>query len=186
MAGGDEQALGALYDRWVTRVHAVVFQLLGDADDAEDVTEEAFWQAWRQAGRYDAARGSPAAWLVAIARSRALDRLRARRRRLEIELPQPATASDTPAPELATGRPDPLAGAEAAERRDRVVAALSALPPEQCETIRLAYFGGLSQVEIAERMGQPLGTVKTRVRLALDKLRESLSMLRDEALREPR
>jgi RNA polymerase sigma-70 factor (ECF subfamily) len=181
MAAGDESALGALYDRWVTPVHSLVLRLLADGDEAEDVVEEAFWQAWRQAARYEESRGAVSTWLITIARSRALDRLRARRRRQEEAWSQlgfgdmegdtlPAPAADSP-----------LAGAEQAERRALVAKALMALPPEQRETIELAYFGGLSQSEIAERTGQPLGTVKTRVRLAMEKLRESLSMLREGA-----
>src|SRR5919107_445544 len=83
MADGDETALAALYDRWSTRVHTIAFWMLKDADDAEDVVEETFWQAWRNAGRFDRSRASPSTWLTMIARSRALDRLRAERRRLE-------------------------------------------------------------------------------------------------------
>ena len=169
IAAGDERALGTLYDRWVGMVHTLVHHLLGDADEAEDAVEETFWQAWRQAGRYDAARGSVATWLSTIARSRALDRLRARRRRAEEPL-EPVRESAIP------GRgPDPLSGAEAAERERAVAIALAKLPAEQRDVIELAYFGGLSQSEIAAKTALPLGTVKTRARLALEKLRESLA-----------
>jgi RNA polymerase sigma-70 factor (ECF subfamily) len=181
MAAGDESALGALYDRWVTLVHSLVLRLLADADEAEDVVEEVFWQAWRQAARYEESRGAVSTWLTTIARSRALDRLRARRRRQEEAWSQIGFGDMESITLPAPAADNPLAGAEQAERRAFVARALTALPPEQRETIELAYFGGLSQSEIAERTGQPLGTVKTRVRLAMEKLRESLSMLREGA-----
>src|SRR5665647_2453735 len=83
MAAGDEQALGALYDRFATNIHTIAYYLLGQADEAEDAVEETFWQAWREAGKYDASRGAVSTWLSTIGRSRALDRQRARRRRNE-------------------------------------------------------------------------------------------------------
>jgi RNA polymerase sigma-70 factor (ECF subfamily) len=174
MASGDESALGALYDRWSAQVHALVLHLLRDGDEAEDVVEEVFWQAWRQAARYESARGTVATWMLTIARSRALDRLRARRRLREE--PMPETASDTEIDERAE---DPSVFTEAGERRKIVRAALEALPQEQREALELAYFGGLSQTEIAEKTGLPLGTVKTRMRLAMLKLKERLSVLRE-------
>ncbi len=181
MASGDEGALGALYDRWVTLVHSLVLRLLADADEAEDVVEETFWQAWRQAERYEQERAAVSTWLTTIARSRALDRLRARRRRQEGAWSQLGLSDMEGITLPAPAADNPLVGAEQAERRALVAKALTALPPEQRETIELAYFGGLSQSEIAERTGQPLGTVKTRVRLAMEKLRESLSMLHEGA-----
>ena len=181
MAAGDEQALAALYDHWSGLVSSLVMHLLGDADESEDVLEETFWQAWRQALRYDAARASVSTWLTTIARSRALDRLRARRRRPEESLSQLSEEGTERIIEREAVADDPLADTEAAERQSRVAAALQSLPREQRETIELAYFGGLSQTEIATRMQQPLGTVKTRVRLAVEKLRERLSMLAEDA-----
>ena len=176
MAAGENQALGALYDRWHAVVHGVVARLLRQPDDVEDVVEETFWQAWRQASRFDPARGAVQTWLLTIARSRALDRVRSLRRRREESLEgddgqiviQEAAASD------------PGLDAEASERRRIVVAALSGLPAEQREALELGYYGGLSQTEIAERTGQPLGTVKTRMRLAMQKLRGQLQILRSE------
>lgn len=173
MAFGDEAALGELYDRWSGLVHALALRITRDADDAAEVVEDAFWQAWRQAERYEAGRGGVGAWLTTIARSRALDRLRARGRIRE------ETVEVLPEPE-AGGAGDPSAAAEIEERRRLVTAAVALLPPEQRQTVELAYFGGLSQSEIAETLGQPLGTVKTRARLALQKLRESLGTLREE------
>jgi RNA polymerase sigma-70 factor (ECF subfamily) len=179
MSGGDEGALGELYDRWSARVHAFVFRLVRDRDDAEEVVEEVFWQAWRQAGRYDPQRGAAASWLLLIARTRALDRVRSRLRRRED--PLEAESGDRAADEAATATAGgPIMELEWSERRTRVLAALAELPAEQRETLELAYFDGLSQTEIADRTEQPLGTVKTRTRLALRKLRERLSILRDE------
>ena len=181
MAAGDERALGALYDRWSAITHALALRIVGDRDEAEDVVEETFWQLWRQASRYAESRGSVSTWLLTIARSRALDRRRALQRRREDRLEADAgdEASVRAAPEVAAAAPDPSILAEADERRTIVVGALRELPEEQRETIELAYFSGLSHTEIAERTGQPLGTVKTRMRLAMQKLRESLSRLRE-------
>jgi RNA polymerase sigma-70 factor (ECF subfamily) len=184
MAAGDEQALGALYDRWATTVHTLAYYLLGQADEAEDAVEETFWQAWREAGRYDASRGAVSTWLSTIARSRALDRQRARRRRNEEPLENAASTSAedssarADAPALAA---DPHREAEHAERARDIAIALAKLPAEQREVIELAYFGGLSQSEIAARTSLPLGTVKTRARLALEKLRAPLAQHREGA-----
>ena len=181
MAAGSESALSALYDRWHGVVSALADRILADADEADDVVEETFWQAWRNAGRFDASRGSVQTWLLTIARTRSLDRLRARRRRRE----QSADA-DGPdsAPSIVSLAADPAAdastGAEQGEQRKIVRAALAELPAEQRTTLELAYFGGLSQSEIAARMHEPLGTVKTRTRMALQKLRDALSVLRED------
>jgi RNA polymerase sigma-70 factor (ECF subfamily) len=177
MAAGDEQALGLLYDRWNAVVHGVVARMLRQPDDVEDVVEEAFWQAWRQASRFDPTRGAVQTWLLTIARSRALDRVRSLRRRRE----DPLDGDDGQAVTQQTVEGDPGLDAEATERRTILVAALADLPSEQREALELGYFGGLSQSEIAERTGQPLGTVKTRMRLAMQKLRSQLRLLREEA-----
>lgn len=182
MAAGDEHALGVLYDRWATTVHTIAYYLLGQADDAEDAVEETFWQAWREAGRYDPSRGAVSSWLSTIARSRALDRQRARRRRAEEPLDVVVPSSDGSggiAGSRATSA-NPQQQAEASERARAVASALEKLPPEQREVIELAYFGGLSQSEIAARTSLPLGTVKTRARLALEKLRAPLAQHREE------
>ena len=176
MAAGDEQALGLLYDRWNAVVHGVVSRMLRQPDDVEDVVEEAFWQAWRQASRFDPTRGAVQTWLLTIARSRALDRVRSLRRRRE----DPLEGEDGQVVTQQMAEGDPGLDAEASERRTIVVAALADLPQEQREALELGYFGGLSQTEIAERTGQPLGTVKTRMRLALQKLRSQLQVLGSE------
>jgi len=179
MAAGDEQALGALYDRWHAVVSGVVARMLRQPDDVEDVVEETFWQAWRQASRFDPTRGAVQTWLLTIARSRALDRVRSLRRRRE----EPLEGDDGQVVAQQTAEGDPALDAEATERRTIVVAALAELPAEQREALELGYFGGLSQTEIAERTGQPLGTVKTRMRLAMQKLRSQLQILRSEGAR---
>jgi RNA polymerase sigma-70 factor (ECF subfamily) len=171
MRAGDDQALARLYDRWARPAYALILQIVRDPDDADDTLEETFYQAWRQAGRFDPARGTVATWLLTIARSRALDRVRSYRRLRE----EPLTADGGALQAVIVAD-----SAEEAERRERVAAALQTLPPEQREVVELAYFSGLSQTEIAERTGQPLGTVKTRTRLAGQKLRERLAVFRDD------
>jgi RNA polymerase sigma-70 factor (ECF subfamily) len=176
MAAGDDRALGALYDRWQGVVHGVVARILRQPNDIEDVVEETFWQAWRQASRFDPARGAVQTWLLTIARSRALDRARALRRRRE----SPIEGDDGEVLVQQVAPDDPGLDTEAAEQRRIVTAALTQLPAEQREALELGYYGGLSQSEIAERTGQPLGTVKTRMRLAMQKLRSQLQVLRSE------
>lgn len=178
VAERDETALGQLYDRLSERVHAVALYLLRDPGDAEEVVEETFWQVWKTAGSYDDDRGRVFTWVTTIARSRALDRLRARKRRREEAwetLPEPDGESD-----IVPDRSNPLTDTLVAERRAILIEALDVLPKEQKETLILAYFKGMSQSEIAEHTGQPLGTVKTRARLALRKLREGLAWLRED------
>jgi RNA polymerase sigma-70 factor, ECF subfamily len=173
MSAGDELALGQLYDRWSDAVHALVARIVRDDTDTEEVVEAVFWQAWQQAGRYTSDRGAPGAWLLAIARSRSLDRLRTLRRRHD-EQPADATIL-TNAPAVG----DPLSELNASERAARVTAAVQQLPPDQRVVMELAYFEGLSQTEIAEKLSVPLGTVKTRARLGLRKLRDALAELRE-------
>jgi RNA polymerase sigma-70 factor (ECF subfamily) len=172
-AGGDERAIGALYDRYGDVLFAVAYRIAGQRADAEEVVIEAFAQAWREAPRFEPARGSVAGWLTMIARSRALDLVRARARRERITA---SAAADRPgaSPGMSDWRPDAGSALDDAERRVRVRQALETLSPPQRTVIELAYFEGLSQSEIAERLQEPLGTVKTRVRLGMQKLREGL------------
>ena len=182
IAQGDEQALGALYDRWSPLVFSVCAHILGDDDEAEEAVEETFWQVWRQAARYDAERGAVSTWLTTVARTRALDRLRARRRRQEQSMTN-LTETDRAQVDATVRRTDdPARDAELTERRSLVRQALVALPAEQREVLELAYFRGFSQSEIAKQTGQPLGTIKTRVRLAMEKLRDRLGFLREREL----
>jgi len=172
-AGGDERAMAGLYDRYGQVLYAVAYRIVGERADAEEVVLEAFAQAWRDAPRFEAARGSVAGWLTMIARSRALDLVRARSRRDRITT---AAASARPDAPLAMGevRPDPSAGMDHSERRREVRQALEALSAPQRQAIELAYYEGLSQSEIAERLQEPLGTIKTRIRLGMQKLRDAL------------
>lgn len=182
MQAGDERALASFYDRWFPVVHGVVSRMLSSEDDVEDVVEESFWQVWRQASRFSDQRGSVQTWILTIARSRALDRLRATRRLRE----EPIDVEDggDPAPSrvdaIVAAVDDPSLDAELGERRRLVRVAVGALPIEQRQALELGYFGGLSQTEIAERTGQPLGTIKTRMRLAMQKLRERLAALSED------
>lgn len=178
MAAGDESALGTLYDRYSPLLHSVVLRIVGDPGDAEEVLEDAFWQAWRQAGRYEESRGGLSTWLVMIARSRALDRVRSRRRVREERWDDLPPAAADPIDDRSASPSD---AAEGDELRRIVGRAVATLPPEQRQAVELAYFRGMSQTEIAEATGQPLGTVKTRARLALQKLREALGTLREDA-----
>lgn len=178
MAQQDPDALAALYDRWAPSVRGLVVRIVGEASDSDEVVEEVFWQCWQQADRFEVARGRVAVWILTIARSRALDRLRAqKRRRGEVS----DTFSDgSSRVEQMPAAPPTLDPGEFADQRERVSLALTSLPDEQRETVELAYFAGLSQSEIAERLSVPLGTVKTRTRLAFGKLRESLATLWDD------
>jgi RNA polymerase sigma-70 factor, ECF subfamily len=182
VAAGDESAFSALFDRWHTVVRAVADRILADADEADDVVEETFWQTWRGAARFDASRGSVQTWLLTIARTRSLDRLRARRRRREESADTADDEGSSSVSALTADQgADPSAGAEHEEQRRMIRTALAGLPAEQRTTLELAYYEGLSQSEIADRMNEPLGTVKTRTRMALQKLRGALEGLREGA-----
>lgn len=160
---GDASALRALYDSCGARALSVAYRVLGTRSEAEEVVQETFVQVWRQARSYDASRGGAMAWIATIARSRALDRLRTRSANERAV----ARSAEEPEPRYA---PAPVEIAAQRELRAQVSAALSSLPPEQRSAIELAYYEGLSHSEIAARLGDPLGTVKTRVRLGLAKL----------------
>jgi RNA polymerase sigma-70 factor (ECF subfamily) len=173
MRGGDEQALATLYDRWELTVRSTVLRIVDRPMDVEDVVEEVFWQAWRQADKFDSARGNAGAWLRTIARSRALDRRRQMSRDSEVELPELDEA--LVADEAFQDSTEDVA--EIAERVAIVRKAVNELPADQRLAMEMAYYEGLSQSEIAERTSTPLGTVKTRMRLAIQKLRTSLVAL---------
>lgn len=168
MVAGEAEALAELYDRFAPLVLAVARRILGGAGDAEEVLQEAFLQAWNQADRYDAARSSVSTWLVLISRSRALDRLRSRGARDR----SAAAAAAEPPPADTSSRLDEHVLHR--ERQRRVRDALAAIPEEQRRVLELAFYGGLSQSEIATRTGTPLGTVKTRALLGMKKLRQEL------------
>ena len=169
MAAGDRDAFARFYDRYAPFVFPFVLRIVRDRADAADVLQDVFWEAWRGAAAYDSARGTPEAWIITRARTRAIDRVRAVRRRGETFV--------APVDEATVGAPTPPGGDAAvrAEERQLVASALAQLSEAQREIIELAYYSGLTQREIAERLAQPLGTVKTRIRLALARLREAVT-----------
>jgi RNA polymerase sigma-70 factor (ECF subfamily) len=163
---GDERALAAIYDRYRLILFGLILRILHDRQEAEDVLQEAFLQVWRRAADFDESRGRAFTWLVTIARSRALDRLRAlgSRARLAEEV------GHSPQYEIGDAAEDALKSEQGTIVRE----ALAELPDDQRQALFLAYFEGLTQTEIAARLGDPLGTVKTRMRTGLMKLRELL------------
>lgn len=169
---GDEAALGRLYDSYAPSLYALAYRIAGERSDAEEIVLDCFAQAWRDAQRFRAERGSVIAWLTTICRSRALDLVRARGRRTRL-VSNAAAADPEEAPAMGQN-PGGEGDVERAERRRIVANAVLELSSPQREAIELAYYAGLSHSEIAERLGEPLGTVKTRVRLAMEKLREVL------------
>lgn len=160
-------ALSELYDRFAPLLLALTTRILGDGGEAGDALQEAFLQVWNQAPGYDPGRASVSTWLVLIARSRAIDRLRARRSQEKLAAGVEAEAARHTSPR---GVQDVLFR----ERRERVRRELEALPAEQRQVLELAFYEGLTQTEIAARTGIPLGTVKTRTLLAMKKLRAAL------------
>lgn len=165
---GELSALETLYDRYKTLAFSLALRITGDGSLAEDVVQEAFLGVWRNAGRYAAGRGSVRTWLLSIVHHRAIDAVR--RRRPAVELPE---GDEAPPPALTL----PDVWAEVAGRLDReaIASAMARLSLVQREVLELAYYGGLTQQEIAERTGAPLGTVKSRARLGLLALREALT-----------
>ena len=166
VARGDESALAALYDRYASILLGLLLRILHSRAEAEDVLQEVFVQVWRRADSFDESRGRGFTWLVTLARSRAIDRLRALDSRQRA-----ATASAAEASEVVS---DASLDAFRSEQREIVRAALAQLTEDQRRTLLLAYEEGLTQSEIAARLNQPLGTVKTRTRAGLMKLRELL------------
>ena len=169
MASRDATALDAFYERYNRLAFSLVLRIAGNPADAEEVLADTFWQVWRQSDKYDASRGKPVAWLLTIARTRAIDRIRSSNR-LQVKNeefllePQnhPATASIQPE------------GYVAAEIRTAVQEALATLSEQQRAPLEMAYFQGMSHTEIAAALGQPLGTVKDRIRTGLGHLRKRL------------
>ncbi len=182
MTRGDPAAMSALYDRYAPAVLGLALRITRERADAEDVVVDTFAQVWRDAVRFEQQRGSVASWIATIARSRSLDLLRARARRNKLTDSASETADISPA---AMGTPfsSPMADVLADERSRKIQAALATLPDAQRAALELAYFEGLSQSEIAERLDEPLGTIKTRVRLGLRRLRDLLAPFRPGALR---
>jgi RNA polymerase sigma-70 factor, ECF subfamily len=185
VAGGDEDAFAELYDRYADVVFAVAVRLVGDRQVAEEVVQETYLVLWNRADRFDPSLGSLIGWLVAVARNRATDRLRAAGRRPQVVLfgARPASIADDALDRaIAAGEPvaaaalrqDPEEELGRAFVRQAVRAALAGVPDEERLALELAYYADMSQSEIAERLGWPLGTVKTRTRRALGRLRAAL------------
>lgn len=180
MAEGDERALGEVFDRHSGQVYGLCLRVLRVQADAEDVMQEIFLELWRRPERYDAGRGSLRLYLSQLARSRSIDRLRQHRRRAEVlreangELEMRTAAVSPRAPDAA---------AAASEQSREVCAALQSLPEPQRTALILSYFEGLTYSEIAERSGEPIGTIKTRVRRALLRLRQPLVEWSEATLR---
>lgn len=173
---GEAEALEALYDRYSSLVFSVGLRMLRDPQLAEDVVQEVFVRLWRQPASFDPERGRFISWLMSVTRNRALDELRRISRRTRTE---DRESDEHPLDALPTHdrMDDPVLGVELLEQREVVQAAMTRLPPEQRRVIELAYFSGLTQTEISDVTGEPLGTVKTRTRLGMQKLREALGPL---------
>lgn len=171
MARGERQALARFYDEFSRPVYSLAARMLGDQVEAQDLVQEIFLQVWLTAGSYEPGRGTVFSWLVTLTRNRAIDRIRKRRRRADLL----AGA----APELQPAGTDNEADSASAlwlrERAGAVQAALADVPPDQKQAIELAYFGGLTQQEIAARLNEPLGTIKARIRRGLLRLKDRLS-----------
>ena len=165
MAERDARALDAFYERYKRTAFSLVYRIVGNRADAEDVLVDVFWQAWQQAGRYDPSRGKPLAWLLTIARTRAIDSVRAQSSRRTEAL---ETRPETAAPNTAG---DPFVQADT---REAVAEALRTLPDQQRIPLEMAYYQGMSHTEIAGALNQPLGTVKDRIRSGMMHLKKQL------------
>jgi len=169
MASGDAHALHNLTLRYTRMLTALVMRICSEEADAEEVVADVLWQAWSDAKSYEPERGSVAGWLVTMARSRAIDRLRVKRAR------QTAPLGEPPAPSVI----DPATEVDALQQAQIARAAVATLDNDERAALELAYFSDLSHSQIAQRLGIPLGTVKTRIRRAMIKLRGALSRQRD-------
>lgn len=173
---GEPEGLAQLYDRHAAAVFAICLRILRDRCEAEEVLEEVFWEIWARRERYDPGRSLPLTYLVTLARSRALDRLRFRRRRSGVWM-EVGALGGAGEPAAAGGGANPFEDASAVQRRAAIDRALEELPPPHRRAVEMNFFEGLSHREISERLGDPLGTVKTRIRQGLLALRKALRSL---------
>jgi RNA polymerase sigma-70 factor (ECF subfamily) len=179
----DLDAFAAIYDAHSPLVYRICCLVLRDEQEAQDVCQEIFTKFWEKPAAYDAGRGSLKTYLGIQARSRAIDRLRSRRRREKRVALAPAAEQSLEALALRNARPNgpnALDSAQERQRREKMLALLDALPPVQAQALRLAFYEGLSHRELAERLGEPLGTVKTRLRRGLERLSALLGPDREE------
>jgi RNA polymerase sigma-70 factor (ECF subfamily) len=176
MARGDERAAAQLYDKYSAPLFALAVRIVGESADAEDVVLDTFTQAWNSSPRYEAGRGSVLGWLITIARTRALDLVRGRGRRSKAVDTASRSMGDEPVG-VAGHTVSAADSVELAERATAVNSALNVLSGSQRSCIELAFYEGLTHSEIAERLGEPLGTIKTRIRLGMQKLRDVLQDL---------
>lgn len=174
----DVKALEVLYDRYGDYVYSVSLRVVGDSQVAEDVSQEVFLRLWRRPDLFDASRGRFVTWLLSVARNKAIDERRSRGRRFRHENPPGVGSIDSDDMPAKTAE-DPVDSALLTDDRIVIQRALALLPAEQRTAIQLAYFGGYTQQEIADGLKQPLGTIKTRIRLGLQKLRVVLIEQRD-------
>lgn len=156
--------MAALYDRYSSVVYAVALRVLGDTGVAEDVLQDVFMQLWRNPGMFDSSRGNLAPWLAVITRNRAIDQLRKRRPETDIE--------DV----VVSVEPDLSGEAERSQAMEKVRGVLGNMPASQRNALEMAYFEGLSHTEISEKTGEPLGTIKTRIRAGLTTLRKAFQL----------
>jgi len=170
---GDQQAFSQLYDHSSTLLFSLAVRILKNHEEAAELLQDVYLEIWRKVSRYDVGRGTPAAWLVTLTKSRAIDRLRARAAR-------GYHAEAATAGQIADPDPSPSEAQADQELRIAVGAALAGLPQAQQQAIELAYYEGLSYAEIAARLNQPLWTVKTRIKLGMSKLRNGLQQWRNE------
>jgi len=168
IAAQDQQALSEFYDQTASALFSVAIRILGDSAEAEEAIQDAFVQIWKNAAAFDATLGTPFHWALSITRHRSIDRLRARQRRARLVQDLLETAVDPPV------ETPPAHQSWHAEDAAAVRSALESLPTEQRQGIEMAFFGGLTHTEIAEALGEPLGTIKARIRRGMSKLREGL------------
>ena len=178
VAKGEQQAFSQLYDLSSPLLYSLALRILDNPDESEQLLHDIYLDLWRKVSRYDVGRGTPIAWLITLTRTRALERLRVRGTRTLPHNGRPPDLSHS----MAMGEQDPTPFDAQADQelRQLVNTAIAGLPPAQQQTIELAYYDGLSHAEIAITLNEPLGTVKTRLRLGMSKLRESWSQYSEQ------
>ena len=166
VASGDRDAFAALYDRFSKPLFSFALRIVGNPADAEDVLQEVFVQLWEKAGQFDPSQGKPFTWSVTMTRNKAIDRLRSSQRRNR--LVEEATLADPASDVVETGK------AIGTDEATRIRTAVNTLPADQRQAIEMAFFGGLTHHQIAEKIREPLGTIKARIRRGMLKLRDTL------------